>query len=108
MQLLFQMAAQFTHARGQSVARYQISDQTFITSLFFASNHHTLADGRVFAQHRFDLSQLYPVATDLHLLVYPSQKLDVPVRQVSHSVSRPIQPPRPISTKRIADKLLRR
>src|SRR5262245_276493 len=42
-------------------------------------------------QRRFDLSQLHPVSSDLHLLVQPPQKLQIPILQPPHAISCTVQ-----------------
>src|SRR6516164_5161142 len=46
----------------------------------------------IFPQPRFDLLQLNPISTHLHLRIIPSHKLDVPVLAPPSQVSSPVHP----------------
>src|SRR5262245_50552279 len=56
-------------------------------------HHHRTLHPRMLPQHHLDLPQLHPVATDLHLLVLPSQVLQLPVLLPPHHVTRSVQTP---------------
>src|SRR5688572_11789241 len=58
-------------------------------------------------QRRFDLAQLYSVSSYLHLLVYPSEILDLSSFTKAPDISCPVQS-HPCSAERVGDKTARR
>src|SRR5262249_15831110 len=68
-----------------------ISHQPPLLSLS-ARRHHRLFHLRVAPQHRPDLSRLAPVPADLHLLIHPPHKLQLPIYSPPRQVSRPVHP----------------
>src|SRR5262249_23101082 len=59
-------------------------------------------------QMEFDLSQLDPVSTHLHLIIYPTQILQLTITSIPRQISAPIQPPSNSSTHPMRNKPLRR
>src|SRR5262249_59675535 len=69
-----------------------ISHQPPLLSLS-ARRHHRLLHLRVAHQYSLDLSRLDPVPSDLHLLIRPPHKLQLPISSPLRQVSRPVHPP---------------
>src|ERR1051325_10021354 len=59
-------------------------------------------------QHSFDLSELNPRSSYLHLMIHPPHILDVPIGQITSQVPAPIQPLSRLTAERIRDESLRR
>lgn len=57
-----------------------VGRQALLARLILSGQHHRLADLLVRQQRRLDFSQFDAVAPDLHLVVRPAQKLDIPIR----------------------------
>ena len=68
-------------------------------------DHHRVHDSGNPLEGVLDLPKLDPEPPDLHLIINPTRKLNVPIRQPTRQIPRPIQPTR---TKRIRHKLRRR
>ncbi len=54
--------------------------------------HGSVADAVHGRERRFDLAQLDPKGAQLHLLVDPAEKLNVPFRQKTPQIAAPVQP----------------
>ena len=54
--------------------------------------NHRLRHSRVFQQRSLDFSQLNPVATDLHLVIIPSQEFDRPILRPRPRIPSPVDP----------------
>src|SRR6185295_10145640 len=70
-----------------------VGHQPLVSTCIFALQHHCFLHRLVLQQPRLDLSQLYPVAAELHLMIHPPQKLQCPISLPPPHISRPIQPP---------------
>src|ERR1700681_1331482 len=64
--------------------------------------------GWMFAQDRFDFSELDAVPANFHLMINPSQIFEVSVWQVPDQISRSVQPGAGDCTERIRNEFLRR
>src|SRR5882724_2118580 len=69
-----------------------ISHQPLLPDLILPHHYHRFPHSRMLRQPRFDLSQLDPESSNLHLFVIPPQKLYVPIRQPSPQIPRPVHP----------------
>src|SRR4051812_35194509 len=94
-------------ARGHVCIAHDVSDESFVTGGVLAYYHHRLLHRRVLAEHGLDLTQFDAEATYLHLRVQSSQVLQIPVRQVTDQVSRPVQTCSLLRAEGIGDELLR-
>src|SRR6185295_5358942 len=70
-----------------------VGHQPLVSRGIFALQHHRFLHRLVLQQPRLDLSQLYPVATELHLMIHPPQKLQRPISLPPPHISSPVQPP---------------
>src|SRR5215813_12682964 len=108
------------HVVGQSLqqvlphlsARYPmrtdyVSDQPFLSRLVFSYQHDCLLYGWVFIDCRLNLSQLDPIASNLHLMINPDEILDATIFAVSTKVARPVHSSA-FRSERIRYELLRR
>src|SRR6267378_2218068 len=43
-------------------------------------------------EHRFDFTRLYAMSPDLHLLIYPPEKLQVSIRQIARQIASLVKP----------------
>ncbi|WP_236565671.1 hypothetical protein, partial [Nocardia sputi] len=57
-----------------------------------ARHHHRLHHRRIRGQYRFDLAGFDPEPPDLHLIIDPATKLQLPRTIPPHQITRPIQP----------------
>ncbi len=73
-----------------------------------AHHHHGLADSALRQQLRFDLPELDPIASDLHLMVHARHVLDRAVRTPPRQIPCPVQPPSGLAAERIRHEPLRR
>ena len=105
-QALLQESTQLRRNNGRTAAGHHIGRQAFVAGLVLPRQHDRLAYRRVPQQHRLDLAQLDPVAPDLHLMVDPTQVLDVAIGQISCQVAGPIQPRLGLAAERVGDELL--
>src|SRR5215510_14617174 len=71
-------------------------------------HHHCFLHTRLLFQPRLDLSQFDPIPSDLHLIIIPAYKLDLPVRQPPPQISRPVHPRPCLFTEWIGHKPFRR
>src|SRR6185312_5601657 len=101
------MLAQPIDSRAGSVLRV-VRYQALVARLAVPCHHHTRLHLWVLTQPRLDLSQLYPVTPDLHLLVVASQVLDRPVRSPPTHIAGPVHPAIRFRTERIAHESLLR
>ena len=58
----------------------------------FSGHHHRFFHSSLLIQRRFDLSQLDPKSSDLHLMIFSSQVLQVPVLRSLRHISGLVQP----------------
>ena len=80
---------------GAAGGRDHIGHQPLDAGHVLARHHHRLPNGRMLAQHRFDLAQFDAEAANLHLMIDPAQILDVASRQEARQVARAIEPRAP-------------
>src|SRR5512140_3417906 len=59
---------------------------------FSSLHHHSFLHPSLFHQHRFDLPQLDPLPSHLHLSVSSPYKLQLPFSVPPPYISRPVQP----------------
>src|SRR5262249_20170761 len=69
-----------------------ITYQSFINSLLRLDDNDRFGDLGVPFQHGFDLGEFDPVASDLHLVIFPAQALYFAAGEVAPDVSTAIQP----------------
>src|SRR5205085_10885556 len=70
-----------------------IRHQPLLPTFILPRHHHRFPHPRVFRQLRFDLSQLDPIFSDLHLLVVTPTQLNVPFTMTPSLVPLPFHPP---------------
>ena len=68
---------------GMSFSGNYISHQTFTPSVIFLSNDRTLPYCWMLSQHSFDFTGFNSETSNLYLIVNPTKKLNVTVRQVA-------------------------
>src|SRR6185295_11444602 len=83
--------AQAPSAAGRPGRQRHIGHQALVAWPILPDHHYRLANLRALAQHQFDLAQLHPEAPDLDLMVETTQKLDRPIRQLTHQIAGPIE-----------------
>src|SRR5688572_273097 len=71
-------------------------------------HHHRFFHSSGRSHHGLDLSQLDPISSHLHLLVFPPYILDAPILQLPPHIPAPIHPPTRLHAIRIGQKSLRR
>ncbi len=64
---------------GVTISRNDIRDQPILTGAIALGNDDPLSDLGVLRQGKLDLSQLDPMATDLHLVVQAPQVLETTI-----------------------------
>ncbi len=69
------------HIRGQLRAR-----------ALTTRDDHSINDIGMTRQHRLDLTKLDPEPVDLHLMIDPPQKIDIPIRATARQITRAIDP----------------
>ncbi len=72
--------------------RHDVADEPLLSARALLDRDHRLPHLRLLFQRRLYLTQLYAVASHLHLLVYPPDVLQPPVWKVPRQVSRPVEP----------------
>src|SRR5579872_2396554 len=97
-----------SHVGIVSLSARVISHQPLVPARLFPRDYNRLPHSRILRQTRFNLSQLNPKSPDLHLVIVPSQKLDVSVCQPSPQVPCPVHAGLPVAYERIGKKSLRR
>ena len=88
-------------------AGYSIACQPLIAAAVCFCQYCALCYKAACIQHAFDLSQLYPVAPDLYLVVHPAKVGDVPVGQPFGQVACFVYACSFCFAERVADELLR-
>src|SRR5262245_20052773 len=88
--------------------RNDVSYHSLLSWLVLSRYDDRLFDDRVSPQHCLDLSQLDPIPSHLHLIIQPSQKLQLSPLSVPHQVSAPILPLSSLFPIRIWHESLRR
>src|SRR5208337_3083220 len=76
---------------SEAVPRYDIRHQPILAGAVSPSDDDPLSDLGVLPQDDLDLSQLDPVATDLHLVVQASQVLETAIGPIADTVASPIK-----------------
>src|SRR6476659_7541711 len=100
----------FPFALSANLRARVIRHQPLLPRFILPRHHHRFPHLGVFQQPRFDLAQLDSESPNLHLIVVPSQKLNVPSRQPARQVARPVHPcsSSTLFHKRVHHKTLRR
>src|SRR5262245_31344807 len=89
-QLPFHVTPQLASGATRLWSGEDVSHQLLLPRLALTHEHHRILDLFVLVQDRLDLSQLDPVPAQLHLIVYPSQELDLPRTGALAQVARPV------------------
>src|SRR5215475_5991613 len=87
-QFLQQKLAQFPGRGRRRAGRDEIGRQAFLSVLILSDYGGDLTHVRVFAQHRFDFSDLNAESANFDLIITPPGELDVATRQVASQVTR--------------------
>ena len=82
-QLVFEKATQLI-SRG---VRDHIGHQPLFVRRVFPSQDHSLLHERVLAKHGFDFSRFDAKPADLHLVVSPTEELDVPIGPIASQIA---------------------
>src|SRR5436189_3169530 len=102
------MRAQLLCSSGLFTGTGVVRHQTLLPWLILPRYDHRFPHTRMACQGGFDLPQLDPESAYLYLIVVPSQKLNVPIRQPSPQIPRLVHPCFLVRYKPILYKLLRR
>src|SRR4029079_10891594 len=80
--------------RGTVVAirRHDTRDKTTLAAIFTTRGNYDVAQGRMPAERRFNLTELDAIALHLDLVVLTAEELDHAVRQPSSAVTGAIEP----------------
>ena len=101
------MGLDVVHRRRGRTRRHDVRDQTARTGSAFASNHRRRSHARMRAQGRLHFARLDSEASDLHLVVDPTEELDIAVRAVTDEVTGAIQAGVVVGAERMAHEALR-
>src|SRR5262244_1292656 len=71
---------------------HDITEKSLTTPLVLFGHDHALLHQSVLFQHCLDLPRLDPVTSQLHLLVSPTEKLDLPIIRIPAKITCSIQP----------------
>ncbi|KIH80670.1 hypothetical protein UCMB321_5574 [Pseudomonas batumici] len=83
--------------------RGEIGHQALVAWGLFTAQHHGLLDFGMFGQTRFDLAQLDPEATDLHLGVIAPQVFQVAIGTPAHQIAGAVQARQWVAVERVGD-----
>src|SRR6185503_9851728 len=86
---------------------HHISRQALLTTIF-TRDYYCFTHAAMAQQHRFDLTNLDPVASQLHLSISTSLELQLPVTFPAHDIAGPVQPTAPLATPAVRHKSFRR
>src|SRR5215510_4126845 len=101
------MAAQFVDAWPALLTSDDVCDHSLLAAHFFPRHHDRFAHAFMLAEHTLNLTKLDAEATYLHLLVCSSLELYAPIREVTASVSCPVNSRSRVRAVFIRHKLLR-
>src|SRR5512143_1261073 len=87
-QLFLHILAQYANGRSSLSFRNDVGHQALVPGNIFPCHDHNLSNSFVSPQHGFDLAELDPESSDLHLIVDAAKKLDITVTKVPDKVSR--------------------
>src|SRR5919205_1491396 len=97
------MAAQFVDARPVLLAGDDVCDYSL-----FARRDDRFFDAFMLREQTFNLARLDAETAHLYLLVCPPLKLDTPIRKITSSISRPVNPRARALTVFVSNEPLRR
>jgi hypothetical protein len=86
------MHPQPPHIHGLLTSRDHISHQPFHSRLILPSQHHHRTDLPMLSNNRLDLTRLDPEPPDLHLIINPTQILQLPINHPPHQIPGAIHP----------------
>ena len=102
-----QVRAQLGHRR-RCIAHHHVGHQAHVAGLVLAQRDDGARHAGVAAQHGFDLAQLDAVAAQFHLLVQPSQVLELAVMAPAPAVAGAVQACIGRAVERVGQEALRR
>src|SRR5436309_755333 len=85
------MRAELTRNDALLWIRHNISDQPGVSWLIFANDNDGALNGRMLCEGALDFFQLNAESSYLNLKIGASQKLDIPIRQISRQVAGAVQ-----------------
>src|SRR5215217_770193 len=88
--MLAEMIAQLTRRCFQ--LPYNIGHESLLAvRTIFTRDDDSFTHLRMTTQRRFDLAQLDTETTHFHLIVHATEKLEIPIRHVTHQIARTIE-----------------
>src|SRR5262249_17909802 len=90
-QPLPQIRPQLLLSRPHLISPHHVGHQSPIPALILTHDHHALTHSGMFAQSSLDLSQLDPETSHLHLVIYPAEKFQLPIRPIPRQIARAIE-----------------
>src|SRR5436309_7357576 len=82
-----------------------IGNESILPPLLFARDDRDLAHQRMPAQHGLDFARLDAIASDFHLLVDASEKIEVAVREPAHEIAALVETRARVAAERIRNEL---
>src|SRR5689334_13808816 len=90
-QFLFDKSFQFANRGLCLILSDEISNQALIAGNGLSDQNNRLSNGRVLAQDRFDLLQLYAEPANFYLMVSAANELKVSVTKISGKITCPVK-----------------